>query len=142
MKNIMKNVFSLFLVGVVSFSMFNFIVPNRVEAVEENSKGILKIIHRGPYSAHFIISFYNEKCEEVEKIEMELTMFEDRDYVIPSDTESIIVEIFNGRNMIDTFNFRVIDDKVCSNDVIKVTTTKPTFYPEANSECTGGWEQI
>ena len=61
MKNVMKKVFSLLLVGVVAVSMFGFITPNRVDAAETNAMEFLTIENATPEVLKYRIDFYSEK---------------------------------------------------------------------------------
>ena len=61
MKNVMKKVFSLLLVGVVAVSMFGFITPNRVDAAETNAMEFLTIENATPEVLKYRIDFYSRK---------------------------------------------------------------------------------
>ena len=74
MKNIMKKLFSLLLVGVVAVSMFGFITPNRVDAAETNSNlGTIVIScdpvtdHKKLYEAHCTVHYCNIYDEDIMK---------------------------------------------------------------------------
>ena len=67
MKNVMKKVFSLFLVGVVAVSMFGFITPNRVDAAETNAIERICIQNRGSKALKYLIYFYLEGDPELTK---------------------------------------------------------------------------
>ena len=58
MKNVMKKVFSLLLVGVVAVSMFGFITPNRIDAAETNATEFLTIRNATPKVLRYRIDFY------------------------------------------------------------------------------------
>lgn len=65
MKNVMKKVFSLLLVGIVAISMFSFITPNRVDAAETNATEFLTIRNATPEFLKYRIDFYSEEDPEL-----------------------------------------------------------------------------
>ena len=59
MKNIVKKLFSLLLVGVVAISMFSFVAPTNAEAAEADSYGTLSIRNWASFTARFHVTFYD-----------------------------------------------------------------------------------
>ena len=81
MKNFIKKLFSLVLVGVVTVSMFSFIRPNRVDAIEEsNASGgnlgifIIEMIRNGLYEINYSVICYNAFGREIYRVEDEVTL--------------------------------------------------------------------
>ena len=141
----MKNVFSLFLVGMVTVSMFGFVAPTRAEAVGENSRGTVKVVQNTIGKSLFVVKFYNKKGLEIITRREILETYEDHNFVIPDNTETILVDLKKSNtdsfSYVDTLKFEMSDSKACSEDVIKVTYTEKGGA-KLVSECTGGWEQI
>ena len=75
MKNVIKKLFSLLLIGVVAVSMFSFIVPNHIDAEEEIPRGIVVLILRnmaiyyeGVASVNYSVEFYDVLDNATEKL--------------------------------------------------------------------------
>ena len=110
MKNVMKKVFSLLLVGVVAISMFSFITPNRVDAAETNRYRAGKIViscdpvtrSAERYKVHCEVTYKDavgycimESCKET------LNGGESRTYEIRGDVHSIsIYTYFDGAEVL------------------------------------------
>lgn len=77
MKNFIKKLFSLLLVGVVTVSMFSFIRPNRVDAIEESNKSgknlgtfiVEEIPCRALYTIYCSVVCYNASGKEIKKVD-------------------------------------------------------------------------
>ena len=68
MKNVIKRLFSLLLVGVVTVSMFGFIKPSCVEATEANGKSeTIHILNMGDENLLCITQFFLENDPELTK---------------------------------------------------------------------------
>ena len=111
MKNIIKKLFSLLLVGVVAVSMFGVIAPNRVNAAETNAnlgKVRLETVHNPNFSLHhrliFSVEFLNKSGKPIgERAESDLNIHdgESREVEIPSKTKSIMIyKTYRDRNTI------------------------------------------
>ena len=75
MKNVVKKLFSLLLIGVVAVSMFSFIVPNHVDAEVGTPRGIIVLILRnmalyyeGVASVNYSVKFYDVLDNAKEKL--------------------------------------------------------------------------
>ena len=148
MKNVMKKVFSLFLVGVVAVSIFGFVAPTRAEAVGENSRGIVKLANNTNCKALFKVKFYNKNFELIVDRYAKLEANDNNGanvFTIPDNTEFILVDVkkknTDSFTYVDTLKFEMSYSKACSEDVIKVAYTE-IGGEKLLSECTGGWEQI
>ena len=145
MKNVMRKVVSLFLVGIVAVSMFGFIAPTRAEATEENSRGTVKVVNKGNYVAFFTISFYDKTEQLIIKQRECLLELEENDFALPANANFVTVEAkaHNGINsfIVDTVKFKLVKDDVYSEDVIIVTTSGTTTNAKVISECTSGWRK-
>ena len=68
MKSVIKKLFSLLLVGVVTVSMFGFVKPNCVEAIEANDKSeTIHILNMGGEDLLCITQFFLEDDPELTK---------------------------------------------------------------------------
>ena len=99
MKNIMKKLFSLLLVGVVAVSMFGFITPNRVDAAEANAKYAGKFCisyvpgPRRSYTAFYMLDFYDSANNNIGDIRTgTLKDSEKINYKIPSSVQRITIQ--------------------------------------------------
>ena len=65
MKNIIKKMFSLILVGMVAVSMLEFIEPNRIQAAGEEAEIEIHIdkfsFYECPFEGHYDLLFFNNK---------------------------------------------------------------------------------
>ena len=105
MKNIIKKMFSLLLVGVVAVSMFGFIAPNRVDAEETNvvNNGML-YFESGPKIDAFNVKFcvdYASKVKKEENIKLK-----------PNEIISIPIPLYIDSVVITTPILNVINPKV------------------------------
>ena len=93
MKNIIKKMFSLLLVGVVTVSMFGFIAPNRVDAEETNvvNNGML-YFESGPKIDAFNVKFCVDYLSKVKKEEnIKLKPNEIISMPIPINVDSVVI---------------------------------------------------
>ena len=111
MKNVIKKMFSLLLVGVVAVSMFGVIAPNRVNAAETNAnlgKVRLETVPNPKFDRHhrliFSVEFLNKSGKPIgERAESDLNIHdgESREVEIPSKTKSIMIyKTYRDRNTI------------------------------------------
>ena len=83
MKNFIKKLFSLLLVGVVTVSMFSFIRPNRVDAIEESNKSernlgtfiVEEIPCRALYTIYCSVICYNASGKEIKRVDDTSSLF-------------------------------------------------------------------
>ena len=104
MKNVVKKLFSLLLVGVVAISMFSFVAPPPAEAVEETpSKGtiIFKFISLidGRCSADYAVDFYGDDDYYIssQPIHFHLATFGKKKtvrYNIPAEAKIVVIKDF------------------------------------------------
>lgn len=97
MKNFMKKLFLLLLVGVIAVSMFGFIAPNRVDAKEAKpSRGNVCVgLEFGTgYVMKYNIIFYDTSGKQIDKIIQKYGLVGGiyKNYSIPEKAGSIIVE--------------------------------------------------
>ena len=69
MKNVIKKMLSLLLVGVVTVSMFSFITPNRVDAEVKFLRYFVHVVAKAPgrggQDGYYNISFFDKKEEPI-----------------------------------------------------------------------------
>ena len=127
MKNVMKKLFSLLLVGVVAVSMFGFIAPNNVDAAEaEPSKGNVYFQQNGFYTGNYIASFYDASGKLIgSRNTGRMYAGQSRRYAIPEETKTLTVKtkirsIFHWDN-VGLFKFVLNESKLPEGGTVSVT---------------------
>ena len=150
MKNVMKKLFSLLLVGVVAVSMFGFIAPNNVDAAEaEPSKGTVYFHQKGSgYIGNYIASFYDASEKLICSYNTgRMYVGQSRSYAIPKETKTLTVQTktrlpFHWENA-KTFIFGLNEGKESLGGSVSVTgkgalISTVDFIPSS----TGCWEYV
>ena len=102
MKNVIKKMFSLLLVGVVAVSMFGFVAPNRVDAAEtdalEGSVLVKTTCSENAYIISSTVEFLTDSGKTI-KIPMRKHLdgrkSECVEYKIPKDARTVKVNVMN-----------------------------------------------
>ena len=116
MKNVMKKLFSLLLVGVVAVSMCGFIAPNSVDAAEvKPSKGEIHLKQADWWSAfgtdgRYFVKFYNASGQLIGDKLASLRAVKEpsKDFPIPVETNSVVIEIKKGSPLVGDLDFRLV----------------------------------
>lgn len=140
-KNVMKKMFSLLLVGVVAISMFGFISPTRAEAAEAGSKGTVQIYQKGLYVARFDVTFFDGKNGKIDSSSKRLAIYQGYDIAIPDNAEYVQVGVYvYGWGHKKTLKFKA-NDQVSSKSVINITTDGSTWDTGVNVHRCNGWQK-
>ena len=160
MKNIMKKLFSLLLVGVVAVSMFGFITPNNVDAAETNGcagKIVISCVPvpdtsklKKPYKVCCMVRYYNVYNKEIvtPMIPCSETLHggESRTYDIRDDVQRItIYTYFVGVDVFPTvksYYERVPGEKPNPTEQSILYTIRSPFDPKSpgfNEKVGNGW---
>lgn len=155
MKNIIKKLFSLLLVGVVAVSMFGFIAPNRVNAAETDAslgKVRLETVPNPNFSLRhrliFSVEFLNKSGKPIGKrVRSDLNIHngESREVEIPSKTKSIMIyKTYRDRDIILMGRYKFAKDGsyiIPSADSIIISASFSDATPSLrfNSCATNGW---
>lgn len=125
MKNVMRKVCSLFLIGVVAVSMFGFIAPTRAEAIETEYGGELCLYwdDGANYCKNYgdiaiNVSFCDSRGKCLKTFDVKGVTADHNGWVFefPKGTKDIFVEVFNKNSnvCIGKCCKSVIDDKLYS----------------------------
>ena len=140
-KNVMKKMFSLLLVGVVAISMFGFISSTRAEAAEAGSKGTVQIYQKGLYVARFDVNFFDGNNNEIDSSSKRLAIYQGYDIAIPDNAEYVQVDVYvYGWGHKKTLKFKA-NDQVSSKSVINITTDGSTWDTGVNVHSCNGWQK-
>ena len=155
MKNVIKKMFSLLLVGVVAVSMFGFIAPNRVDAAEANAfRGSVLVKTEYSKNAYIIsstVEFLNASGETI-KIprhkHLDGRKSEHVEYKIPADAKKVKVNVMNCKkikplNLLSkTFIFE--RDKFIpafgNSITVSASFPMPESFPHYKPSCASNWE--
>ena len=148
MKNVVKKLFSLLLVGVVAISMFSFVAPTNVEATEAGSNGTLSIRNKGWYTAYFSADFQDDcGClvarEFIGALEG-LGFRKTRKLNIPENATYIAVnmeyaDIDGNWKHADTYVFRVDEVAVNEKSQIELVANGTIWNAKCDIKINNGW---
>ena len=145
MKNVVKKLFSLLLVGVVAVSMFNFVAPTNVEAIQASSNGTLSIRNKAWYTAGFHVTFYSffgENLGEYDTGYLEGRGFRhSRNFEIPKDTYRVHVYVAIQAGKKRHFDFYADESVVNEKSRIELTSTNVTWNPKFDVKFNNGWSE-
>lgn len=145
MKNVMKKLFSLLLVGIVAISMFGFIAPNNVDAAEAKpSKGIVRLEHTGGWIGRYFIRFYDASGKQMgREIGKVLTAGLGKEYSIPLEAKSVIVETqvwAFGYHRVNLNKFELSENNDSSTGFIFVRGCNAVNNIDTSVNATGCWK--
>ena len=147
MKNVVKKLFSLLLVGVVTVSMFSFVAPTNAEAAETDSYGTLIINQRGAYEAGFHATFYDFFGENLGEYDTGyLAKKNTREFKIPKNTYRVqvhvsIISIFFKGKCEKYIDFYADESVVNEKSRIELTSTNVTWDPKFDVKFNDGWSE-
>ncbi len=147
MKNVVKKLFSLLLVGVVAVSMFSFVAPpaEAAEAAEANSYGTLIIRNKAWYTAGFHVTFYNffgGNLGEYDTGYLEgLSTRNPREFKIPKDTYRVHVYMAIEGGKKKTIDFYADESAVNEKSRIELSSINSLFNPELEAKYYNGWSE-
>ena len=154
MKNIMKKLFSLLLVGVVAVSMFGFIAPNSVDAKEEKpSKGEVHLKQCAMWDffytdGEYIVKFYGASGNVISTPSTKLgcMIHTEHTFPIPVETKSAVVTVkkvipFTGKYVVvDRLKFELNEKSTSSTGVISVEGHGANQSANVAQRTTGCWK--
>ena len=142
LKNVVKKLFSLLLVGVVAISMFSFVAPTNAEAAETDSYGTLSISNWALFTASFHVTFYDSwerNLGEHDTGKLEGTGLRNaREFKIPKDTYRVHVYMAVKWGKKRTIDFYADKFTVNEKSRIELTSTNVTWDPKFDVK-TNGW---
>ena len=144
MKNVVKKLFSLLLVGVVAISMFSFVAPpaEAAEAAEAGSNGTLIINQSGIYKAGFHVTFYDSVGGNLDEYDTGyLAVGKTRDFKIPKYTYRVHVYVAIQAGKKRHFDFYADESIVNENSRIELTSTRTTQHPKFDVKFNNGWSE-
>ena len=149
MKNVVKKLFSLLLVGVVAISMFSFVAPpvEAAETAEAGSNGTLIIKNEAAYTAGFYVTFYSfsgGNLGEYDTGNLRGAWYKDsRNIKIPKNTYRVHVYMFvrSSGGKTKTIDFYANESAVNENSRIELTSTNVTWNPKFDVKINNGWSE-
>ena len=144
MKNVVKKLFSLLLVGVVAISMFSFVAPpaEATEAAEAGSNGTLIINQSGIYYAGFHVTFYSFSRENLGEYDTGyLAKKNTREFKVPKNTYNVHVYVAISAGKKRHFDFYADESVVNEKSRIELTSTKTSLHPKFDVKFNNGWSE-
>ena len=155
MKNVIKKMFSLLLVGVVAVSMFGFIAPNRVDATEANVlEGSVLVKTQYSENAYIIsstVEFLNASGKAItgpKYRHLDGKKSEYVEYKIPKDARTVKVNVMNCKSikplnlLSKTFIFErnKFIPAVGNSITVSASFPMPKSFPYYKPSCASNWE--
>ena len=140
MKNVVKKLFSLLLVGVVTVSMFSFVAPTNAEAAETDSYGTLIINQRGVCKTGFHVTFYDYLKKNLGEYDTGcLNVGNTRKFKIPKNTYNVHVYVAVADGGEKNIDFYADESAVNEKSQIELTSKSVTKDPEFGVRVDKGW---
>ena len=143
MKNVVKKLFSLLLVGVVAISMFSFVAPppaEAAEAAEAGSNGTLILNQRGLCKTGFHVTFYDYLKKNLGEYDTGcLKGGNTRKFKIPKNTYNVHVYVAVADGGKKNIDFYADESGVNEKSQIELTSKSLTMNPELGVRVDKGW---
>ena len=151
MKNVMKKLFSLLLVGVIAVSMFSFVAPNSVDAKEAKpSRGTVYVYQNAMWStfrnAKYFVYFYNASGNKISSHSVHLYVKKGAHFPIPLEAKTVTIEVQSAMlggiswETVVNHKFELVENSESLEGSISVTGHGSGFGPYTAQNSTGCWK--
>ena len=155
MKNVMKKLFSLLLVGVIAVSMFSFVAPNSVDAAEAKpSKGTVYLKQNAKWSlildGYYFVYFYDASGKLISNPATRIFVKHDARYPIPENATSVVVKVQKGdwltgaidKVLVGRLKFNLNEASTDSTGSINVLGHGSNVNAYTSQSTTGCWQYV